>query len=352
MSRNEYREQRRQDKAAAAEERRKDLAAQAEQRRQDVAQAETQRTDRAAARRARVATAMQWLGTRPVELLLSLIVIVPGVLAVPAMAAFGVQVYGAGIGWLLPAFSEAGMWAFAFATHAARREGRPTGWLQLGVWVFTAVSAALNFAHGYLFGGVGIGFVMAVVAVGGVVAHQLITAAPMRTRHTRAERRADRTARIAARRVTRLERAAVRQAAAELDSTGAVQLRFAPGVVTLARTRFGLGRRMVPMSVPGLAVSGAEDELDAELRALLDEAEEPAGTAQTTAENPESGTSDLDPDIAEHVAEIRRAVADRELPAKPSRRKVQQHLGIRALTAQTVMKALRRDDGGPAGVAA
>ena len=352
MNMSDYRQQRRLDKAAAAEERRKDLAAQAEQRRKDAEHTEAQRAQRTAARRARFAAWRGWLASHPVELLLSLIVVVPGLLAVPAMAAFGVQVYGPGIGWLLPLFSEAGMWAFAFATHAARRQQRPTGWLQVGVWVFTGVSAALNFAHGDLIGGVATGFVMALVAIGGVVAHQLITAAPMRTRRTRAEKRAARTARRAARRVARMERAAVHQSVGELDATGHVQLRFAPGVVSLARGRFGVGRRLVPAAVPGLPVPGAEDELDAELRALLDQAGEPAGTAETGPENPESGTAESAPEIAEHVAEIRRAIRDGELPSKPSRRKVQQHLGIRALTAQTVMKALRRDDGGPAGAAA
>jgi hypothetical protein len=349
----DYRQQRRLDKAAAAEERRKDLAAQAEQRRKDAEHAEAQRTERAQARRARFAAWRDWVAAHPVELLLSLIVLVPGLLAVPAMAAFGVQVYGSGIGWLLPAFSEAGMWAFAFATHAARREGRPTGWLQVGVWVFTGVSAGLNFAHGDLIGGFATGFVMALVAIGGVVAHQLITAAPMRTRRTRAEKRAARTARLAARRVARMERAAVDQAVGELDASGSVQLRFAPGVVTLAHGRFGIGRRLVPATVPGLPVNRAEDELDVELRALLDQAGEPAGTAQMASESPGSGTSEHGPEIAEHVAEIRRAIAAGELPPKPSRRKVQQHLGIRALTAQTVLKALRGHDdgGGSAGMA-
>ena len=347
MSMEDFREQRRQDRVVAAEQRRQDQDAAAARRRVDAEHTEQRRAGRSRARRERVHAWWEWLVARPVELMLSLIVIVPGVLAVPAMADYGVQVYGAGIGWLLPAFSEAGMWAFAFATHAARREQRPTGRLQLGVWVFAAVSAVLNFAHGLTSesGGLTRGLVMAVVAVGGVIAHQIITAAP--TRRTR-------TARIAARRVTAMQRAATRRAVGELAADGSVQLVHQPGPVTLARNRFGLLRRLVPATAPGRAV-GPVDELDEELRALISEqGSEPAGTAKTLPNPEQAGTRQLDAATAELLTEIRRAVAAGELPSPPSRRKVQNHLGVRAMTAQTVLRALRHgEDGGTAeGVAA
>ena len=344
----EFREQRRADRAAVAQEKRQDRAAEAEQRRLDVEHAAQQRAVRAEARRARVASWRRWLVERPVELMLSLIVLVPGVLAWSAMSWFGVDVYGS-VGVLLPLFSEAGMWAFAFARHRARREGRPAGWLTVGLWVFTAVAGVLNFLHG-LVRSVIHGLVMAVVAVGGVVAHQLITAAP--TRRSVAERRAARTDRIAARRVTAMQRAATRRAVGELDAEGAVRLVHQPGPVALSRGWFGR-RRLVPAPVPGRAV-GPVDELDAELAELVAEAgSEPAGTAKTPVEDEPAGTSGLDAETAEHVAEVYRAIAAGELPSPPSRRKVQTHLGVRAMTAQAVLRALRDDDGGgAAGVAA
>lgn len=330
-------------RANNAEIRRQDRIAKREQDRADRDQKEQQKRARADRRRAALGAAVTWVGTHPIELMLCVIVVVPAVLAWTAMSVYGGQVYGP-IGWLLPAFSEAGMWAFAFAVHAARRAGKPTGWLQVGVWVFTAVSAVLNFTHGLAQGGFDKALVMATVAVGGVIAHQLITAAPMRQRRTRAERRAARTTRIAQRRITRMERAAVRTAVGELATDGTVRLLYRPGVVTLRRCWLG-SRKLVPTAVPGLATSTVEDELDAELRALLDAASEPAGTAQTPAADPGAGTSESDPSIAEHVAVIRQAIRDGQLPSKPSRRRVQKLLNIRAETAQKIVSALRRDDG-------
>ena len=130
----EFREQRRADRAAAAQEKRKDLAAASEQRRADAEHARTQRVANARARRARVAAGLRWLAARPVALLLSLIVIVPGVLAVPAMAGYGIGIYGPGVGWLLPAFSEAGKWGVALAPPAGPRGGRPGGGAVGGGW--------------------------------------------------------------------------------------------------------------------------------------------------------------------------------------------------------------------------
>lgn len=273
---------------------------------------------------------------------MGLIVVVPGVLAWSAMAAFGAEVYGVA-GVLLPLFSEAAMWAFAFALHRARAEGRPTGWLQVGLWTFTAVAAVLNFVHGLL-RSVIYGLVMAITATGGVIAHQLITAAPMRTRRTAAERRAARTARIAARRVTAMERRAVRQAAGEVEADGSVRLVYRPGTVTLSRGWTGRSR-LVPTMVPGRPVEPAVDELDAELAALIEGASEPPGTAETPPEETGSGTTDEVEALAE---QIRKAIEDNELPAAPSRRQIQARLRIRASRAQDVYRALRGDDEGGA----
>ncbi|MER5389899.1 hypothetical protein [Saccharopolyspora sp. NPDC002686] len=103
------------------------LTAQAEQER---IQAQV-RQERADARAERVGSLLRgaagWLAGHVLELALSLIVIVPAVMAWSAMAAYGNEVYGP-VGWGLPLFSEAAMWAFAFAAHAARKDGKPVGW--------------------------------------------------------------------------------------------------------------------------------------------------------------------------------------------------------------------------------
>ncbi|SDO94603.1 hypothetical protein SAMN04487905_101207 [Actinopolyspora xinjiangensis] len=314
---------------------------------------------RRAERRQQLATMARWVGSHQIELLMSLIVVVPGLLAWSAMAAYGVEIYGP-LGGVLPLFSEGAMWAFAFAVHLARRQGRPVGWLHVGVWTFAAVNATLNFLHGLDVSGVLVGVVMALVAVGGVVAHQLITAAPMRTRRSRADKDHARTQRIAHRRAVRMERAAVRHAIGELATDGSVRLRYAPGVVTLSRW----GRRLRPAVVPGLVPRGSHqteepgtgEQLAAEITDWLSTAAhglpgatEPAGTAKTRSHNgseSQSGTS-------EYLAEIRRAIASGELEPNPTRRRVQQHLGVRATTAQRVLRALRRNHGdGPSEVAA
>ncbi|SDY63412.1 hypothetical protein SAMN05216215_103158 [Saccharopolyspora shandongensis] len=294
-----------------------------------------------------VKAAQSWLAGHVVELALSVVVVVPAVMAWTAMASFGNEVFGP-VGWGLPLFSEAAMWAFAFAAHTARKSEtpRPTGWLQAGVWVFAAVAAVLNFIHGLTMrdGGVGDGLVMAVVAIGGVVAHQLITATPTRTRRSPAERREARTGRIAARRVTRMQRAAVRRAVGELAADGTVRLLHAPGTVTM---RGRLRSRLVPATVPGLLPAAVDTEFDAELRALLNEAQEPAGTAETADAPGLEGTNGTHPDLLPHLTRVRQAITAGQLPARPSRRKVQAFLGIRAETAQDVIRALRDEgDGG------
>lgn len=139
----EMREQRRADRAVEAEQRRADRAAERAEQRRDEDAARQRQAERKQVRRQWRQDTQQWVRQHPVELLMSLIVLVPALLAWQAMAVFGIEVYGP-VGWILPLFSEAAMWAFAFALHVARRDGRPTGWLQVGLWTFTAVAGALN----------------------------------------------------------------------------------------------------------------------------------------------------------------------------------------------------------------
>lgn len=300
-------EQRRRDQAARAEQARQDAvaAAQVEAIRvrtqtEAVAAERAQRAELAAAHRAQVAAEKAaektradarraarrqalrgWVAAHTVDLLIYPLAVVSAVMAVPAMAAFGHEVYGSAAGYALPIITELGMWAFALAVqHTRRHPERPVWALQLGVWSFAAVAAVLNFLHGLLtaqspgerlFVGLVSGAVMAIASVAGVVAHQLVTAAPRRGRDERAE---ERMARRAARKSNRVRGTALRAAVAEIDRDGAARLVFAPGRYEL-RSRFGRwGRsRLQPAVVPGLPVEPVLDtewdELDRALAELL-----------------------------------------------------------------------------------
>src|SRR5690606_28242868 len=164
----------------------------------------------------------QWVGQHPVDLLMSVIVIVPGLLAWTAMAAFGQDIYGP-IGGLFPLFSEAASWAFAFAVQRARRRGGPVRMLMTGLVITTAIQGALNAAHGVVAEGPLVGLVMALVSVSGVIIHQIHVWSD-RQAPTREERRQQQLARLAARRRHRMEMTAVREAAGQLHPDGSVRL--------------------------------------------------------------------------------------------------------------------------------
>jgi hypothetical protein len=109
------------------------------------------------------------------------------------------------------------------------------------VWTFTAVAFVVNFGHGYqgnpnltTDGGMLAGLVMGVASTAGVVAHQLVTAAP---RRSRTERDTTRVARGEARKLARVRRAAVRAAVAEISTDGTARLVFTPGRYTLGVRR-------------------------------------------------------------------------------------------------------------------
>lgn len=196
------REEARADRVALAEQRRADDAArraeeredrrlefeqrQAAQRAREQAR-EAKQARKKAARKRLVKTLVTSSREHALDLLFVPVILVPAILAWSAMAAYGRQVFGP-VGVLLPLFSEAAMWAFAGAVTLGVRRGEPTGWLKVGVWVFAAVAAGLNFLHGYSTGHHwDTGVVMAVVSIGGVVVHQLITARPSVARATSAD---------------------------------------------------------------------------------------------------------------------------------------------------------------------
>ena len=128
------------------------------------------------------------------------------------------------------------MWAFAGATTITRHRhpDRPLWHLRAGTVVFAGEGAALNFIHGFTpfagaVRGIGAGIVMALVSVAGVVAHQLITAGPQRSRAARAARRRERA----------IRRAALHRATAVIDAQGDVRLVHKPGAVAVGRRWYG-----------------------------------------------------------------------------------------------------------------
>ncbi|CAM4024778.1 hypothetical protein KIPE111705_36920 [Kibdelosporangium persicum] len=366
-----WRDERRKDQDAAAarnltaqlamrEQERADRAVQAEQARKD-------RAEKAARWQARRAAVAGWVRAHAMHLLFLPIILIPAVLAWPAMAVYGREIFGAW-GVLLPGFTEGSMWAFAFAVTMARAAGRPVGWLVVGVWVCCAVAGGLNFAHGYTQpgGGISDGVVMAAVSVGGVVVHQLITARPRGPLPTRAERYAAWLARLAERRTVAVRAAAVRHAVADVSGDGTARLVFQPGLVRLGRTWWGRAR-LVPVIVPGLppgplpGIDPATETLVDEITAYLaDTAASQSRNRPGTGQTP-SGTDQvvLPPDVPERVARrvpallarVREGIQAGVLPARPTRTEVQRFLKVRAQVAIVVTYALYGggDGNSPAG---
>lgn len=345
----EMAQERRADRVTAAEQARKDREAAAKLRQK---QRDTARDRRAKAREALTG----WLRSHTMDLLFVPVIVVPAVLAWTAMAEYGREVFGP-VGTLLPLFSEGAMWTFAFAVPMAQRARRRTGWLHLGTWVFAAVAAVLNYVHGST---VAHGVVMALVSVGGVVVHQLVTAAPGKPRATRAERDAARLARLEARRVVAVRRAALRDAVAELAADGTATLVHRPGKMGLRR-RFGRAR-LVPVTVPGLPVAPDPDALAEDLAAEVAEYLTSLPTPPTAARRViggngrnTSGTAETAPvepvpaAIARRVpgllAKARAAIDAGRLPARPTRGEVQKFLRVRAEVAVVVTNALNTDPG-------
>ncbi|GAB2764043.1 hypothetical protein GCM10027174_45860 [Salinifilum aidingensis] len=290
----DWREQRRADKHAAAQAQATLLAAQAEQdradrqaaderRRHEVEHRRQLREQRRQARRdawaARTRQVRAWLAEHAGDVLIYQLAVVAAVMAMPAMAAWGLEQYGMATGLLLPVITELGMWSFSIAARIhTRRNPNGSVWALLcGVAVFSAVAAGTNFLHGYAMPGGGIirGLVMAIVSVSGVAAHQLATARRPRPRIERQHTR----------RVRRFEKAALSRSVARVDHTGAVELLAPAGTYRLSRLR-----RLRPAAVPGLPVAPVDD-LDRELAHLATESHTAAGkdTASDAAHVGETG---------------------------------------------------------------
>jgi hypothetical protein len=249
-----WRDERRQDRLAQAEA--AERHADAQQKRQ-FAEADKARQlkalDREARRAAKIAArqdragqltaAGQWCRRRAEFLVMIPVIGVPGGLAWTGMADYGYQQYGTP-GLALPAFSEAAMWIFAMRTTAVRKRDpeAPIWHLRLGTVVFTGVSGALNFLHGLSTGGVVSGITMALISMAGVIAHQITTAGP---RKTRQQRRADRIARKTARKQKRAEAAAINAGIVVIGTDGQARVTVRPGAAALRR-RWPMRTRLVP----------------------------------------------------------------------------------------------------------
>jgi hypothetical protein len=245
--------------AAQAERERADAEHRAQLRRQARVEKDARRATARARRSARVTGVRRWMGAHVVDLLIYPLALVSAVMAVPAMAAYGYSLYHSATGLALFFITELGMWAFSIAVHITRHRypERPVWALQVGVWAFTAAGFGVNFGHGAeSTGSLFDGAVMGLASVAGVVAHQLVTASP---RRSRSERDAARMAARVARKVARVQRAAVRTAVAQIDADGKARLLFTAGTYTLCRRN-----RLEPAPLPRTDDTTAGAEVDAE----------------------------------------------------------------------------------------
>src|SRR5690606_19027139 len=297
----DLREERRRDRPDAAEQARLDREHDLRLRREDRERRRRERQQRIDRWMAAIKSANRWITRHPVDLLMSVIVVVPGLLAWTAMAAFGVDIYGH-IGVTFPLFSEAASWTFAFAVQRARRRGGPVRMLMTGLVITTAIQGARTFAHGAMQGPL-VGLVMALVSVSGVVIHQIRVWSD-RQAPTREERRQQQLARLAARRRHRMEMTAVREAAGQLHPDGSVRLLVRPGTVQLGRSRLRpWQRRLVYIApIPGAGADGADaavssiaSETEAWL-ASIDPSELPSIAPRSTQSDPAADLHGSTPD--------------------------------------------------------
>ncbi|MFD9890953.1 hypothetical protein ACFWY9_16530 [Amycolatopsis sp. NPDC059027] len=311
---------RRADWVAQQEQARLNTEAAAEQARKDKHAADTRREQRRNTRRAAREAAWgavgRWLSAHRVDLPIYLLALASAVMAVPAMARFGLVLYGNASGVVLPILSELGMWAFALAVQVTRAHhpGRPVWALQAGVGVFAGYGFALNLLDG-LGRGWTAGVVMGLVSVAGVIAHQLAVAAPPRSR---AERTVARLERAEARKTARVRRTAVRHAVAQIREDGTAALVYTPGLFVLTRPRVWRRARLVGAIVPGRPVTPADtiaDEAAAWLAGQTSTGARGDGGGVGTIDQPRPGAVDpvdpVSPSTPDRGPDLRESTPDR-----------------------------------------
>ncbi|MEV4317099.1 hypothetical protein [Actinocrispum sp. NPDC049592] len=294
------------------------------------AERDARRATRSQRWRARVSGLRAWVDAHLVDLLIYPLAVVSAVMSIPAMSAYGLQVYGDVTGSALFYITELGMWAFALAVQVTRRRHpeRPVWALLVGVWAFSAVAFGINALHGLEYG-VDAAVVRGVASVAGVVAHQLVTASP---RRGKAERDAMRAARLAARKLARIRRAAVHAAVAEIDTDGQARLLFAPGRYQLNRRGFTWRGRLDASIVSGLPVEDVSStpwpEFDRELHALL------ADAATDRPHRPDSNTSTHGPEQGPIMTMNPGSEQQKSNPDRRPRKRARPHRGLDQLRAE------------------
>lgn len=325
----------------------------ARQRRRD------EQNERKAARSARLTALGHVLRTHWQLALWLPVIVAPGILAWEGQTDAGNAIFGAGLGFLLALFTETSGWALLARAEIRQRAGAPVAATRAAAWVVALIGAALNYTHGAQDPGASWhGIVMALVSVSGFAVHQVAhcrtdVLAALRSWWTgRATRR---LARLAARRVDRFERLALRQSIGVLGADGTVELIHAAGAYRLKRARTGR-TRIVPTVVPGLSVApvpSLADTLAAEAEQWLRTAPRvQAGPAETASgaegrvpsdHDLENSDHDLENDADDDAQLIRRvldalAAGDIERPTNTAVRVL---LNVRKATADRVARAVR-----------
>lgn len=141
-------EQKRLDRAEAAELARKDADAKRRQQREEQRQKDAKREAAKLAAAAKRAKRLRWLKANPATLFVAFVMvasIVPAVISqVAALMHGGVFILLAA---LLASMLEGGAWAITFMGKQAEDAGRPTGKYRIGTWSTAVAAAVIQFWH-------------------------------------------------------------------------------------------------------------------------------------------------------------------------------------------------------------
>lgn len=172
----------REDQAAADKRRQENLAAGDERRARRQKERDERRDDRRRERAEALSGAGEWMSEHQDAFRFAPVVIVPALLSWSAMSNFGVALFGSN-GHALPVLSELGMWIFEWKITEARMRGGRVWNYYVGMVFCAGVCAALNYLHGDLGPIPGsvkpsvlTGVAYALIAVSGIIIHQLATA--------------------------------------------------------------------------------------------------------------------------------------------------------------------------------
>jgi hypothetical protein len=174
-------EVKRQDQAAADKRRQANLDAEDERRARRQKERDERRDDRRRERAEALSGAGEWMSEHKDAFRFAPVVIVPALLSWSAMSNFGVALFGDN-GHALPVLSELGMWIFEWKITEARMRGGRVWNYYVGMVFCAGVCAALNYLHGDLGPIPGsvkpsvlTGVAYALIAVSGIIIHQLAT---------------------------------------------------------------------------------------------------------------------------------------------------------------------------------